>query len=348
VNGLSAKIIVWSVALLAAGGAPAAVLKVKLDPIPVKVDRLYERTPRAVRIVVKDARPPDPLIAWGVMGNDTLSGFYAESPEAVPKAIERAASDALAVFGLRRGDETVVEITLKVLRVDAFMPPFSTILPNVITYGVADVVVKPSSGEARPATTVTVVQWGSKPIPISFSRFAWEVAARGVAPALELVPDGESVRSLAVRLGREKDKEVLEQGAVWLGAAGAKEPAAAERLLALFRSGGDQSVAEAALVALARLGAPGLLEEVDGVLSGRTKVKGWEADDAEKVWHLLLAEHLLGEKSLGPKVPALRRQREKLTDLLAFLDGGRLPEVEPKHAKDLAEARDKAAKKMAK
>lgn len=337
-------------ALLLGSAAPAAaaVVKAKIEPVPLKVGRLFVESSRSVRVVVRDARPPDPLIAYGVMGFSSLFGFYAESADAVPKAIEKGATDALAVLGLKEGEDATLTVTIRELRVDAFAPPFGA-LPNEIAYGVAEAALKPAAGEALPAVSVPIVLYGSKAISVLFARIGWEVAGAALPGALSLTPDAEAVRSLCTRMAREKDDDLLEQGATWLGLSRTAEPAAAERLFALFRSEEDQSVYQAAAVALGRIGAPGVREEIDAVLTLKKKLPEWDpAGDAENAWHLLLAAHLLGDAELTPKIPRVSRWREKLTGLVQFLEKGQLPPVDPKAEPELAKAREKAAKKMAK
>ena len=332
--------------LLPAAPASAAVMKAKLEPVPVKVGRLWAESPRTVTIVVKDERPADPLIAYGVMGFNKLFGFYTEDPESVPKAIQKAVTDALGVLGLKEGKDAVLEVTLKELRVDAFAPPFGA-LPNEIAYGRAEAALKPASGEAPPPVPVRIVLYASSQVSVIFARIGWEIAASALPASLGLVPDPEAVRALCARLAREKEDDVLEQGTTWLGYAGGKEPVVAERLLALFRTAEDQSVYQGAAVALARLGAPGAKEEIDSVLAGKKKLPEWDpAGDAENAWHLLYALHLLGEKELAAKVPPVERWREKLTGLVGYLETGQVPPDDPKFAPEIAKAREKATKKM--
>ncbi|KAA0256426.1 hypothetical protein FBQ97_07925 [Acidobacteria bacterium ACD] len=326
--------------------AAAAVVKARIEPFPPKVGRLYAESPRAVKVVVRDERPADPLVAWGVMGFNKLIGFYVEDPGEVPKAIQRGATDALAVLGVKEGEGAMLEVAVKELRIDAFAPPFGA-LPNEIAYGRVEVALKPAEGEAPPPVPVRIVLYGSKPISVLLARIGWEVAGRAFPGLLGLAPDPEAVRALCARLGREKDDDVLEHGATWLGFAGAGEPAAAERLLALFRTAEDQSVYQAAAVSLGRLGTPGAEEELDAVLTRKKKLPEWDpAGDAENSWHLLYALHLLGEKDLAARVPPVERWREKLTALVGFLESGQLPPEDPKLAPELAKAREKATKKM--
>lgn len=332
--------------LVPAAPAGAAALEARFEPYPLKVGRLYAESPRAVKVVVKDERPADPLIAYGLMGFDKLVGFYAEDPAEVPRAIQKGATDALRVLGLTEGEGATLEVTLSELKIDAFAPPFGAV-PNEVVYGRAEVALTPAGGEAPPPVRVRLVLYGSRQISVLFARIGWEVAGSAFPGLLGLSPDAEAVKALLARLGREKDDDVLEQGATWLGFAGAADRTAAERLLSLFRTAEDQSVYQAAAVALGRLGANGAKEEIEAVLSGAKKLPEWDpAGDAENAWHLLYALHLLGEKDLAPKVPKVERWREKLTDLVGFLETGRVPPDDPKLAPELAKARAKATKKM--
>ncbi len=324
----------------------AAVVKARFEPYPLKVGRLYAESPRAVKVVVRDERPADPLVAYGLMGFSKLIGFYVEDPGEVPKAIQKGAADALAVLGVKEGEGATLEVVVKELRIDAFAPPFGA-LPNEIAYGRVEVSLDPAGGEATRPVPVRIVLYGSKAVSVLFARIGWEVAGSAFPGLLGLSPDADAVKALCARLGREKDDDVLEQGATWLGFAGAGEAAAAERLQALFRSAEDQSVYQAAAVSLGRLGTPGAEEELDAVLTRKKKLPEWDpAGDAENSWHLLYALHLLGEKDLAARVPPVERWREKLTALVGFLESGQLPPEDPKLAPELAKAREKATKKM--
>lgn len=83
------------------------------------------------------------------------------------------------------------------------------------------------------------------------------------------------------------------------------------------------------------LGLSGAREELEAVLSGSRKLSDWERDDTENVWYLLKALHLLGTPDLEKKIPAGLKMRDKVTDLLAFLDAGTFPELTPAQRQDL-------------
>ncbi len=338
-----------------AGPRPASavgLLRVNVEPYQAKVGRLFRASPVPVKVVFRDERPPDPLLAYGTGGPGTLIGIYPKRAASVPPILEGAVREAAAVMGVAPGEKegATLEVNLKVLRVDVAWALLSTV--NCIAYGVVETVFHPAGGgEAvrvlhHPAAFESAGGDPDKVVARMLTRPLWEATAEGLRDALHAEPDADAVARLRAALVKSRDDDEKGDMAFWLGYAGVKDPAAAEALFAVFRTAEGQNVYESAAVALAQLGAPGAKEEFEALLSGAKKLKEWDPrDDAEEAWHLLRGLALLGEKDLAPKIPPVKRYRRKLTDLLAFVDTGKVPETDPTDAEVVAKAREKAAKK---
>jgi hypothetical protein len=349
-------LVLSSATLVPFGASGAAVVKTDLAPYRAKVGRLFRPGP-PVRIAFRDESPPDPLVAWGVGGPGTLMAFYPESAAALQAVLEAAPREAAAVLGVANGAGgeagASLEVVLKERRVDLAWGAFGSV--NYIGYALVETLFRKAAGEEpeRMLHRAAVYEtWSGQPknvLPRILSRPIWEATATALQRALRPQPDPEAVSRLVAETGTSKEDEVRGDMVFWLGWAGGQDPAVAEALFALFRTAKAQALYENAAVALARLGAPGAREEFRSVLDGTKKLKEWDpGDDAEEAWHLLRALSLLGEKELGAKTPAVKRYREKLADLVAFLEAGTVPRTGGKDAETLQGARDKAAKKMAK
>lgn len=324
--------------------ATARVLKTKIERVPVKIQRLYKASASTVKVSVKDERAPDPLLASGNFGFGSRVGFYTEDPAAVQKAIETAALDALPVLGLKQGEGVTLEIALKELRVDSFVKLGP--LPHGIAYLRASVSVRSGDGKVQSEHAQQLAVHARGPLNILFARLGWALAATALPEALALEPDAVPVADLARALGESSEEAFLEQATIWAGIAGAQNPSMAGRLLALFRTAEKWNVSENALLSLATMKSPLAMQEIQGILTGTNKVKNWDTKDAARSWHLIRALSILGEKSLTARIPKVSVFPEILTDLVSFLDTGRIPPFDPKTTAEISKLRDEARKTL--
>ena len=330
--------------------APLHRLK-KLEPAVAGVGRLFPSSPETIRVVVRDERPPDPVLIAGLMERalmgPALIGQYSEEPNAAARLFETAAKEAVEVLGMKVGDGgPVLELTVRDFRVEWVAHNFGGV--NVLAFGNIQTALRGADGAELGGRAFRWASWDSSlkiPFPSVYARAAWDATARTLLAAFPKSAEPAAIQRVLASLATSKE-DAVSHAIFWLGLAGAGDSAAAEKLLSLFRSAEDQTIYEWSALALARLGAPGAAEEIESVLSGAKKLKEWDPrEDAEEAFTLVNALGLLGASDLGAKVPpTLERHRERLSDLVQFLATGEMPKMSPKLAEELKKA--KAKKKL--
>lgn len=330
--------------------ASTVVQKVDLKPVSPKVGRLFPEGPETVRVVVKDERPAYPFLVTGVgvtnFGGRVILGYYGDSPGTVASLFEAGARDALEILGIKPGDGVVLEISVKEFRVETTT---SWGFPNVIVYGRVQATVKSGDGGEPASRDFKIAHYETSALfetmSAAYVRAAWEVTARSLLARFPKKTEPEAIQRLLSSLDTNKDQRQREYAVFWLGLVGQDNPAVKEKLFALFRREENQSVSEQAAVSLAMLGVPEARTEFEAVLSGSKKLSEWDPkDDAENAWHLLHGLALLGATDLGPKVPAVKRLHEKLTDLVRFHDKGEIPKTSQQDLDELTAKLEKKRK----
>lgn len=329
--------------------AKTVVVKVDLKPVSPSVGRLFPEGPETVRIVVKDERPACPFLVTGVgvtdFGGRVILGYYSDSPGTVASLFEAGARDALEILGMKPGNGAVLEISVKEFRVETTT---SWGFPNVIVYGRVQATLKSGDGGEPASRDFKIAHYETSVKPFealsaAYVRAAWEVTARSLLARFPKKAEPEAIRRVLSSLDTNKDQRQREYAVFWLGLAGQDNPAVTEKLFAFFQREKKQSVYEQAAVSLAMLGVSEARSEFEAVLSGSKKLSEWDPKhDAENAWHLLHGLALLGATDLGPKVPAVKRLREKLTDLVRFHEKGEIPKTSQQ---DLDELTAKLQKK---
>lgn len=332
---------------LAGLAAPLGRLK-KLEPVTSGVGRMYPESTEAIRIVVKDERPADPVLIAGMMERalmgPALIGQYSEEPNAAARLFESAAKEAVEVLGMKVGDGgTVLELTVPAFRVEWVAHNFGGV--NVLAFGILQTSLKGADGAELAAKTFRWASWDSSlkiPFLGVYARAAWEATARTLLTAFPKKAEPAAIQRVLSSLATAKE-EAASHAVFWLGIAGGDDASVAEKLLSLFRSAEDQTIYEWSALSLARLGAPGAREELEAVLSGAKKLGEWDPrEDAEEAFTLVNALGTLGVADLGAKVPpTLQRHRERVSDLVHFLATGEIPKMSPKLSEELAKARAK-------
>ena len=334
-------------------GLSAPLSKIKeIPPLSSGVGRLFPESAETIKIVVKDERPPDPVLIAGLMERALMSAAliagYSENPRAAAEMFEGGAKEAVQVLGMKTGDGHVLELTIKDFRVEQVAHAFGGL--NMIAYGNLQTSLKSPDGAELAAKSFRYASWDSSiklPFPTAYARAAWEAAAKTLQAAFPKKPDPEAIqRVLATTSDKTKDDDKRTFAIYWLGLVGQDVPAVPEKLFALFRQDNDQTIYENSAVALARLNAPGAKEEFEAVVTGTTKLKEWDPrTDAEETFTLLHSLAILGGTELDKKIPpTVERHRERLKDLVHFHETGESPKMSAKLADELTKA--KAKKKL--
>lgn len=332
---------------LAGLAAPLGRLK-KLEPVAAGVGRLYPESSETIRIVVKDERPADPVLIAGMMERalmgPALIGQYSEEPNAAARLFEAAAKEAVEVLGMKVGDGgPILELTVPAFRVEWVAHNFGGV--NVLAFGNLQTSLKGADGAELAAKTFRWASWDSSlkiPFLSTYARAAWEATARTLLAAFPKKAEPAAIQRVLSSLATARE-DAASHATFWLGIAGADDPAVTDKLVSLFRSAEDQTMYEWAALSLARLGAPGVREELEAVLSGAKKLKEWDPrEDAEEAFTLVNALGTLGVADLATKIPpTIERHRERLTDLVQFLATGEMPKMSTKLSEELTKARAK-------
>jgi hypothetical protein len=331
--------------------APLSKIK-EISAVSAGVGRLFPEGPETIKIVVKDERPPDPVLIAGLMERALMSAAliagYSENPRAVAELFEAGAKEAVQILGMKPGEGAVLEITIKDFRIESVTHAFGGL--NMIAYGNVQTSLKSADGAELAAKSFRYASWDSSvklPFQTTYARAAWEAAAKTLQAHFAKKPDPEAVqRVLAIAFDKTRDDAQRTFAIYWLGLVGQDIPSVPEKLFILFRQDKDQTIYETSAVALARLSAPGVREEFEAVVSGSKKLAEWDPKtDAEETWTLLHALAILGGTELGQKIPpTLQRHRERVTDLVHFAETGESPKISPKLSDELTKA--KAKKKL--
>jgi hypothetical protein len=327
----------------------AALFKVKkLESAVAGVGRLFPESSETVRVVVKDERPPDPVLVAGMMERalmgPALMGFYSEKADTAAELFGAAAREAVDILGMKNGDGgATLELLVKDFRVEYVAHNFGGI--NYLAYGNLATSLRGADGAELAAKTFRWASWDSSlkiPWPSIYARAAWEAAAQTLAAAYPKKADPAALQRVLSSLATAKE-DAAAHAVFWLGLAGTDDPAASEKLFSLFRTAEDQTIYEWAALSLARLGAAGAREEFEAVLSGSKKLKEWDPrEDAEEAATLLRALAILGATDLAQKIPpTVQRHRDRLTELAQFLATGEMPKMSPKLEAELQKARAK-------
>ncbi|MGH9316002.1 MAG: HEAT repeat domain-containing protein, partial [Thermoanaerobaculia bacterium] len=321
--------------------------------VPANMGALFLPGGETVRLVVKDERAEDSVIAGGfshVGGYGDKYGFaLSERPDTVSNFFDSALKEGIEILGLRAGDGPVLELTIKDFRIGFFVTSAMYTPPNYVAYGLIETALKSPDGTPLESQKLRVAVFlsgtgGDDPAGYIYCRAAWEAASRALLAEYPLRPDPDAIAKLLKALDVKGDDYRRARAVFWLGLAGKGNPAVAEKLFSLFRSEKDQTVRESAAVALAMLASPGAREEFEAVLAGGKKLAEWDVTDLEETWHLLHCLAVLGATDLKTKVPANHKGRSKLLELVRFHEAGEIPAPSPEEAKKLVEARKKLKK----
>jgi len=342
-------------------GFAARVKEMPLQPVSAGTGKLFPESSQTVRVVVKDERPDKAILASGFFGAKAEQGkghFYAyvpENPEALTRLFETAAKEAVTILGMKEGDGNVLEITIRDFRIDFYiLSGFGAY--NCIGYGHIAASLLSADGrelqkkEFRLAgfdhthAATSVKEVGRESISRIYLRAAWEAAARTLLAQYPAEPDPREVERLLAAMDANKDDIARTFWILWLGLTGKGNPAAAEKLLSVYRREENQRVAQSAAVAIGMLGIADARAEIEAVLTGSKKLPEWDPSDVEEAWHLLHSLALFGATDLGSKIPATKNMRTKLVQLVQFHETGQIPPLSPKESEELAEAKKKLKK----
>jgi phosphoglycolate phosphatase-like HAD superfamily hydrolase len=266
----------------------------------------------------------------------------------IAELFEAGAMEAVEILGMKPGEGALLELSIQEFRVEIAPPPFG--LPNFISHGRVEAVLKSPEGEELARGTYPAASWETaskwEAVAAAFTKSAWEASARTLLSRFSGQPDPDAIQRVLASLDTNKDQRQRDYAVFWLGLVGRDNPAVAEKLFDLFRKEQEQSVRQSAAVALAMLLAPGAREQFEALLSGGQKLSQWDPrGDAEEAWHLLRGLWLLGVTDLGSKVPPIKRHRDKLEDLLRFQQTGEIPRMDPKDMAELTRKLEKKRKK---
>lgn len=299
------------------------------------VDRLFVPSAQAVKVVVKDERASGSILGVRRGKGSDLDFFAAEDPAAVAQFVEKSASEALTLLGLKPGEGGfTLEIVIPSLWIESYEFGSGFAAANFLAWGGASATLRSAEGQELVAKSYPVAMWyllapgSGKALGFSasflFERLAWEVTASTLVPSLKLQPDAAQVRRLFAFPVRNTPIGKA-QVVFWLGFAGFGSPEVIDWMYRTFRTAEGQKVYQEAAIALARSKAPGAAEEIEAVLTGRKRLEEWEPEDAEQAFYLLRALEMLGVRELGPKIPATKNLQSKLQDLVKLYEAGELP-----------------------
>src|SRR5438477_7833311 len=210
-------------------GAPLSRIK-EIPPVSSGVGRLFPESPETIRIVVKDERPPDPVLIAGLMERALMSAaliaVYSENPRAAVEMFEAGAKEAVSVLGMKTGDGPVLELTIKDFRVEQVMHAFGGL--NMIAYGNIGASLKSADGAELVSRSFPYASWDSSvklPFPTVYARAAWEAAAKTLQAHFGKKPDPDAIqRILAIASDKTKDDAQRTFAVYWLGLVGQDVP----------------------------------------------------------------------------------------------------------------------------
>lgn len=325
------------------------VTQTPLRMVPTKVGTLQPQRPTSITVVVHDARAV-PAALGGLTApsaSDRVLRFFAESkPGEVAGAFRVAATEAAQSLGFPKGTDLTLEVSIQKFYVDMYrFSGYST--ANCIGYGEIETVLKSSDGATLRKRSSRVAYWEDTTPVGSFDEVAEEALSRIYAQAAwettvrilneQFPPEPvEAALDNILRTAQGTGDEIDRREAVfWLGLVGQGNPAVEKTLLELFRAAKEQNVAEGAAESIGMLDLKSTREELQAVLAGTRKLHIWDVADAECAWYLLKALSLLGTPDLEARIPAGIRMRDKLTDLVQFLEAETFPALTPQQKRDI-------------
>ncbi|HJV23841.1 MAG TPA: hypothetical protein VJ570_14150 [Holophagaceae bacterium] len=349
------SMVLGATALLATACAPA-LLKGPLVRPEAGQGRLVVARAEAVQVRVQDARPAGSVLAGGLLGGKegTTDGVYraygTESPGALTDYMAGSAQEALATLGLKAGAGIPLTVSLKGLRVD--LSRYSAMSPMNCA-GLCHLETTLQLPGAEPRTRSFKLAFYETTVPVwtmgevaggALSRIlhqaTCEAVVRTLQEALPGSPDGEALARL-LGTARGADEKKGRQSVFWLGLTGGGNAEVKAALVALYRDSKLQHVREGAVEAVGMLGLREEAPFVEGLLAkGGGKESDWDLGDAEQVWYLLKALHLLGVAPLEARIPTGdMKDRSKLSVLVKFLESGEIPPLSAEEQKMLDQAR---------
>jgi hypothetical protein len=314
------------------------VAHVPLERVAVSAGLMGQERSTGVAVVIHDARPHPAVLGLltSTMQPDRIHWMFAtEKPDEVAGVFRTAAKGAVEKLGFKEGTDVTLEITIRNFRVDLHQ---SGSLANCIGYGEIDAVLEGNDRTVLRSRSFSVTFWEDAGNGTGFGEIArhgisrlyalaaWEVTA-GILEE-QFPPGALPAIGPALALAKQSEDAFTRRESIfWIGLTAAGDESAPGELLVLVRSSQEQEVREASAEALGMLGATGARGELDGILSSSTKLPQWDMEDTENVWYLLKSLHALGEKGLEGQIPKTKalNMPSRLTDLLVFLDTGKIP-----------------------
>ena len=330
----------------------------------LNVGRLFPGKLATVSVEVVDRRPWEHLLAGGLLGpgSDKGKGLYypylSQIPHEVATFARDAAKEAVFALGLDEGPRATLEIIIHEFQIDlrrgsGFSPM------NCVGYGRLETRLVGENGQVlrTGAHRLTYFEWtlpvalmnevAEKALSRIYQQAAWEVTVKELLAQYPQSAIPEEIGRLLASFETTKKSEDQRGILFWLALAGSGNSSVFETMERLFRTSKDGRVAEGAAEALGMLGASGMREEIEAILSGSKRLPNWEPDDVTMNWYLLKALHLLGRSDLT--IPEGKmRYRSLLDDLVGFLKSGSIRPPSEREVQGLEKAREELEEEMAK
>ncbi len=313
---------------------PLRAVTLKKSPGP---GRLFPVGAETAKVYLTDERGELVLSLGFEGGEETPSnfyGFWTRVPNGVAGVFESAARDAVEALGMRWGSEgMVVSILTRDLRIQHFNRAGEPV--HFVAYGRFQAMLKSGDGQDLRSEDLKLAGYAvaettpDEALSVLYSRMAWEATVRALLAYFPRKPQPEAVERLLAALD-SRDPALRARSAFWLGLAGGED--VARKLLAAFRREENPGAFGAEAESLARLRSPQGREEIAGVLSGKTKLKGHDPARIVDAWALLHALALYGDGDLDSRVPESKDVRGRLTDLVHFERIGQPPALSPAEA----------------
>jgi hypothetical protein len=319
-----------------------------IETVPTGIPTLGPARAESVTVVVHDRRSHPSLIGLNVSDPTNLMVVYAtKTPDALARTLEKAAMDAARTLGFREGPDVKIDMAIDAFRIDAYLS--SGYAPvNCIGYAVIETTLTSARGASPVSRSSRLAYWeltaglrkaslGKEAISRIYTQAAWEATTRILQQEYPALPDPAAMAQAIHAATGAGDVFVRREAVFWLGLTGSGNDAVAGALASVFRTATDQEVSEAAAEAIGLVGEGSARSELEAVLAGTRRLENWDNLDTEAVWYLVKALYLLGAPDPEARVPASPHlhQREKIGELLRFLETGTLPSLTPSQEEDL-------------
>ncbi len=320
---------------------------VTIEAVPTGIPTLGPARAEGLTIAVQDRRSVPRLIGPLSDPNSLIIVYATKEPDALARTFEKAAMDAARTLGFREGADVKIDIAIETFRIDDYvMGGYSPV--NCIGYAVIETTLTSARHATPIRRTSRLAYWeltaglrkisiGKEAISRIYTQAAWEATTRILQQEYPGLPDPAAMTQ-AIRAATGTDDVFARREAVfWLGLTGAGNDAASDALRSVFRTATDQEVSEAAAEAIGLVGDTNARSELEEVLAGTRRLSNWDVEDTEAVWYLVKGLYLLGTPDLKSRIPVSSRlhNRERIEDLLRFLETGALPSLTPSQEEDL-------------